>query len=864
MGAWGVSELTGRFVSSEGLGREAWGASGGALQPWSRQHRLRSMLQDLRYAVRLLARSPAFAAAALLTLTLGIGMTSAIFSVVNAVLFRPAPFPDANRLVMVWETDRDTGTSHEPGSWPDFIDFQQRSRLVDTFAGIIATEMTVTPERGEPARMAALIVTRECLPLLGVAPLIGRTFTADDERLGGAAVVLVSERVWRREFSSDPAIVGRTLRLDDRPRTIVGVVAAGADFGVLQMLSAADYSRGFADRDARSVVDAWVPLQPDPARLVRDTHPLLMMGRLAPTASAESAEDELSAIASDLERAYPSNKARGVFVEPLTRVIFGPTRPALLVLLAAVGLVLLISCVNVANLLLARGTARRREVAVRLAIGADARRLGRQFFVETLLLATASGVLGIGLAFLAVRTIVAAAPATVPRLATIAVDGRVLALTLGVSTLVGLVFGLLPLMQAGRTDVQQALSAEDGRSVAGGRRGRVVRSTLVVAEIALAVVLVTGAGLLTKSFWRLQQVDPGFDASAVLKAEFQLPTTRYPIDFRKWPDAPAIHRFQALLLARAATLPGVESAALAGSHPLDAGFTNSFVIVGREAESRDLPEISVRQVSPSYFQTLRVPLVKGRVLTDGDRTTAPAVTLINRAAAERLFANQDAIGRQIAFWGTRRTIVGVVGDEKFHGLTETSPIAAYVPLAQAPTGGGSLLTRTTGDPAGLTAAVRRTIADVDPALAVFGMEPLARTVSTSMDTERFLMTLLVVFAAVALLLAAIGIHGVLSYAVLERTREIGIRVALGASPRTVTRLVLGQGARLTLWGLAVGLALGVGFARALANLLFGVSSGDVVTFASVIVVLGLVALLSTWLPVRRATRVDPLVALRGK
>jgi putative ABC transport system permease protein len=822
------------------------------------------MLQDVRYAFRLLGRQPGFAAASILTLTLGIGMTCAIFSVVDAVLLSPIPFPDADRLVVVWETDRDTGTSHEPGSWPDFIDFQEQSQRVEALAGIIAGETTLTPDGGEPQRLAQLVVTRELLPMLGVTPTLGRSLTADDERLGGPAIVLISEQLWDRHFARDPAVVGRTLRLDDRPRTIVGVVPSGADFGILQVLSAADYSRGFADRDARSVVDVWAPLQADPERLVRDTHPLLMLGRLAPGATLSSAQDELASIAADLERRYPSNNARGVFLEPLRGVIFGPTRPALLVLLAAVGVVLLISCVNVANLLLARGTTRRREVALRSALGADLRQLGRQFAVENLLLTTIASVLGLALAFAALRTLVLLAPPEVPRLAIATIDGRVLVLALVLSAVVGCLFGLLPLIQSRRTDLQVALNADDTRGTAGGRATSIARSSLVVAEIALAVVLVIGAGLLIKSFWQLQQVDPGFEASGVLKAQYQLPASRYPVDFRRWPDVPSVQRFNAALLTRVAALPGVESAALAASHPLDAGFTNSFVIIGREQESRDLPEMSMRQVTPDYFRTLRVPLVKGRRLEERDALGAPPVVVLNETAARRLFPAGDELGQQIAFWGARRTIVGVVGDERFHGVTEVAPIAAYVPMAQAPSrsGAGALLVRTTNEPSALASALRRAVAEIDPALAVFAVEPLAHTVAESIGTQRFLMVLLGLFAALALVLAAVGIHGVISYAVAQRTREIGVRLALGASPQNVMGMVIGQVARLTACGLGIGLVLGVGFSQSLGGLLFGVGTTDAATYVGVLIILGMVAMLATLLPLRRAVRVDPTLALR--
>jgi predicted permease len=817
------------------------------------------MLHDVRSVVRLLARSRGFAATAILTLALGIGTTSAIFSVVDGVLFRPVPFPDDERLAMVWETDRDSGTSHEPGAWPDFIDFQQRATRLDALAGVIAGEATLTPDRGDPVRLAGLVVTRELLPLMGVTPLLGRTFTADDERLGGPAVVLISEQLWERLFQRDPGVLGRTIRLDQRPYSVVGVVPAGADFGVHQVLAAADYSRGFVDRDARSQVDVWSPLQPDPKQLVRDTHPLLMIGRLAPGATFGAAQDELAAIAADLERTYESNKARGVYVEPLNDVIFGPTEMPLLVLLAAVGVVLLIACANVANLLLARNTSRRREVAVRTALGADLRQLARLFVIENLVLSGIATALGVALAFALVGALVALAPPEVPRLALVAVNGRVVGLAVLISALVALAFGALSLAQSRRKDLRVALDADEGRGATAGPGSRATRAALVVSEVALAVALVVGAGLLIKSFWRLQQVDPGFDPSGVLKVEFELPSARYVSPTDRWPNIVAVHRFHDALLARSAALPGVESAAIAASHPLNPGFTNSFVIVGREQESRDLPEMSMRHVSPEYFRTLRVRLLRGRFLDERDSPEAPPVVVINDAAAGRLFADRDPVGQQIRFWGVTWTIVGVVGDEKFHGLGEATPIAAYTPVAQAPPRAGAvLLVRASGDPARLAAPVREAFADLDAGLAVFGVEPLSTTLSGSVSTERFLMMVLILFAGLSLSLAAVGIYGVLNYTVAERTRELGIRLALGASPASVTQLVVGQGARLTLAGLAIGLLLAALFSRLLSGLLFGVTTTDFWTFTMVIPALGAIAVIATWIPVRRATRVDAL------
>jgi predicted permease len=585
-----------------------------------------------------------------------------------------------------------------------------------------------------------------------------------------------------------------------------------------------------------------------------------MVGRLAPGIHIASAQEELSSIAADLERTYESNKARGVYLESLNSVIFGPTRIPLMILLAAVGVVLLITCANVANLLLARNTSRLPEVAVRTAIGADLSKLGRQFVVENLVLSGIATLLGVALAFMLQRMLIALAPPEVPRLALVGMNARVLGLAVGISAVVACAFGAIPLTQSRRRDLRSALDRGDARGATSGPAARVTRATLVVSEVALAVVLAVGAGLLIKSFWRLQQVDAGFDSSGVLKAEFQLPPARYVSPTDRWPNIVGVHRFHATLLEKSRAIPGVQSAAIAASHPLNPGFTNSFVIVGREQESQDLPEMSMRHVTPGYFSTLRIKLIRGRFLDERDGAEAAPVLVLNETAVRRLFANRDPIGQQLRFWGVTWSIVGVIGDEKLHGLGKATPIAAYTPIAQAPPRGSAvLLVRGSGDQVGLAGALRSAVASIDPALAVFGVEPLSRTVSGSVGTERFLVLLMVLFAGLSLLLAAVGIYGVLNYAVAERTRELGIRLALGASPRSMTQLVVGQGLRLTLAGLSIGLIVAVLFARALSGLLFGVTATDVSTFAVVIAVLGFVGLMATWLPVRRASKVDPLM-----
>jgi putative ABC transport system permease protein len=822
------------------------------------------MRSDLRYALRSFSAAPWFTAIVLLTIALGIGANTAIFSVFDAVLLRPAPFSDPDRLAVVWETDRDTGTTREPASWPDFEDLQRRARTMGALGGFIADELNLSPSTGDPRRVAALHVSHDLLPMLGLQPLAGRTFTADDDKPGGPHAVLISDRLWAREFNRNPAAVGSTIRLDDQPWTVTGVMAPDADFGIMQVLTSAAYSRAFADRGERATVDVWVPLQADANSLPRSTHPLIVLGRLAADATFGAAQTELAGIAADLERTYPQdNEARGVHVEPLSSVIFGPVRPALYVLLVAVGLVLIVACVNVASLLLARGSVRMREVAVRRALGAGGGTLLRLFLAESVLLTGAAAVLGVAVAFAGVRLMIALAPADVPRLASAAVDGRVLAATAGLTLLVAFVFALTPALQIRRTDVQPALGATTLRVSGGGEMNRLQRG-LVVAELALAVLLVCSAGLLIRSYWNLASVDAGFTSHGVLKAEYQLPASRYPSDYRVWPNFKEQQAFVRALLERAAALPGVESAAVAGNHPLDPGFTNSFAIVGREAEARNWPEISLRRVTPGYFRTVGLGLVRGRLLRDADTTDAAPVALINEAAVQRFFGAADPIGHQIRFWGTSRTIVGVVANERFQGLSQAPPIAAYTPLSQTPSATGALLLRTGSDPASLAGSARAAIRAVDPGLAVFGVEPLDVTVARSVSQRRFTMLLLGTFAAVALVLAAIGVHGILSYRVAARRREIGIRMALGAAPRSVVGLVLREGALLALAGVGLGLLGAVAFTRVLQSLLFGVRATDPFTFAAVAVFLAGVALLAAFAPARRAAHVDPLVVLRSE
>jgi putative ABC transport system permease protein len=824
------------------------------------------MQHDLRLALRSLALSPGFAAAAVLTLALGIGANTAIFSVVNAVLLRPAPFRELDRLVMVWETDRNSSTTREPASVPDYLDYRAQTASLTSLSALMAAQVNLAAADGDPARVAALRVSQDLLPMLGIEPIAGRGFRPEEDAIGAADTAIISESLARQLAGSAAGALGRVLRLDERPHTIVGVVADASDFGTLQLLSAAAYSRSFADRGEATRVNVWIPLRADPKTLPRETHPIFMLGRLAAGQTAASAQQELDGHAALLERTYPVNRGRGINVEPLSDVVLGRVRPTLYVLLGAVALVLLIACVNVAGLLVARGAGRVQEVAVRRALGATPAHITRQFMAEGVVLAAVAAALGVAIALAGVSILVAGAPANVPRLASTAVDLRVLAATLGVSLAAGLLFGLVPALHARGVDLQSTLKADGGRGALGVAR-TAFRSVLVAGELALAIMLLAGAGLLMRSFWNLLSVDPGFRAGGVLKAEYQLPRSRYPAEFAAWPDFREQHAFVAAILARAAALPGVRSAAVAGNHPLDPGFTNSFLIVGRENEAREAgwPELAVRRVTAGYFSTVGVPLRGGRLLSEGDGTRSAPVVLINEAAARRFFGEHDPLGAQLQLYGVPRTIVGVVGNERTRGLSEGAPLTTYLPLAQAPSvdGAGVLLVRTAGDAAAAAAPVRDIIRERDPALAVFGLEPLDRTVSRSVADRRFAMLLVGLFASLALALAAIGVHGVLSYDVARRVREIGIRMALGAERGAVLRLIVGRALALAAIGVAIGSAGAFALSRTLSTLLFGVTSYDPATFAAAAGLLTLVALAAAAVPAWRAARVDPAAALRA-
>jgi predicted permease len=847
--ASGVAEAEARRRALEEFGdveaaRRALTRSAASVARWSRARSWWSdVRRDARLGVRGLRRNPGFAAVSLLTLALGMGAAVAIFSVVDGVLLRPLPWADPGRLVMVWENDRVTGTVREASSVPDYFDFRERNRAFSELAFFEGRDANLVVAGSEPEYARVARVTHTLFPLLGVTPLLGRGFELEEDVPGGRRVAVISEAFWRERYGADPSVLGQSVEVDDSAHVIVGVLPAAVEF-------------------PSAATRVWVPARMDALSLPRDTHPITVLGRLRPGVAVAVAQAEMDGIAAALEEEYPrANTGRGVYVEPLEDVVFGSIRPALLVLLGGVGLLLVIACVNVTNLLLARGLARFPEVAVRTALGAGRGRLARQFVVEGLLVSTAATVLGVATARVGLGALLGMLPADMPRAAAVGIDLRVLAVAALVSLAVGMLYGLLPALQAGRLDVQAALKSDATRSASAGRERHRVRDGLVVAEIAVSVMLLAGAGLLVRTVGSLGAVDPGFRAERVLRTEFQLPESRYPRDFSRYPDWPRTQGFMAALLAELESIPGAEAVALAAHQPLNPGFTNSFLIVGRESEIGTQPEISIRAVSAGYFEALGVNVIAGRGIAAGDRLDAPPIAVINESARRRFFP-EGAIGQRLRWWGIEREIVGVVEGERIFGLAAEPPPAVYVSLPQAPMNSGVALVRAAGDPAALAGPVRAAVRRADPELAVFDVATLEETVLRSISRERSTMALLVAFATVALALALIGVHGVLAYGVSQRIREMGLRLALGAEPGRVVRMVVGHAALLSLVGVGIGLAGAVATSRFLASLLFGVSARDPVTFLAVPALVTAVALLAAWGPSRRAARIDPATALR--
>jgi predicted permease len=796
---------------------------------------------DLRYALRALGRNPGFTAVALLTLALGIGANTAMFSVVNGILLRPLPYPSADELVLLHHSNQRTGELQGRVSFEDLEDWRARTRTLGAVAGFAAVP-TILTGHGDPVEIEMSYVTDEFFGLLGVSAATGRTLLPDDFRLRRRSAV-ISDGMWRTLLGSDTDVIGRSILLRGEPYTVVGVLPATM-------------------RHPTPETHVWVPqtlVEPNmfsngpPARGDRY---LRAIGRLVPPADAAAAQQELAALSQELAATYPESNAdwTGAVVVPLRTAITGDVDRALVIVLSVVGFILLIGCANLANLMLARGAARSREIAVRAALGASRARIVRQLLTESLALALIGGALGLLLSWWGVRSIVALSADTLPRVEDIRIDAAVVLFGLLIAALTAALFGLLPALRLARTNPQQDLRG--GRGSIGGDAGR-LRSALVVAEVALAVLLVVGAGLMARSFLALRSVDPGFRPEQVLTVDLQLNLAGVP--------EPEMSSFlvqrRELILERVRALPGVTEAGMINVFPLrDGTFSHEYTRAGATTEPAVFAD--TRYVDPGYLATMGIPLLRGEPLPDQLSGGAPVPVLMSESAARRLWPDEDPVGRLINVpWGTS-VVIGIVGDVRQVGLAEAPAPAVYFPQLIAPRLLATLVVRTQGDPLALAAPIRDVIREIDPNQPIRAIQPLRAVMGESIARDRFFTLLFAVFGGLALVLAAVGIYGVLAYTVRQRTQEIGVRMALGARAADVLRMVVGAGMKLVALGIAIGGLAALGLGRVLVSQLYGVTPTDPAAFAGSIAFLALIALVAVSVPARRAMRVPPMTALR--
>jgi len=807
------------------------------------------MLNDIRYALRVLRKNPGFTAIVISILTIGIGANAAIFSVINAALLRPLPYREPDRLVMVWSTFLKQGLGQIPMSAADFGDIRDQNHVFEQMSALYLDRSDFNfTGHGEPERIHAIAISTELFPMLGVRPALGRNFLTEEGLAGREHAAIVSEGFWRRRFGSDPRLLGKSVTLDGAPYTVVGVMAKGFSFPPPMT---------FMSNELPKDCEVWLPLVMDRAN--RDYHPLAGVARLKRDATIEQARAEVAGLARRLEKEHAkSNAGIGGTISPMSEQVVESMRPALILLLGAVGFVLLIACANVASLLLTRAAGRRREMAIRTALGASRARTVRQVLTESLMLALGGAAGGTLLALWVVDLLRTFDQFKVPRLAEAAVDGRTLLFTGLIAVITGLFFGLAPALQTSRPDLNEFLK-QGSRAVVGGARNR-LRGVLVAGEIALALVLLVGAGLLMRSFGRLLDVHPGFDSRSVLAMTVRLPDAKYPEDAQR-------AAFFDRLLKKINALPGVASSGVVNSAPIEGwqGATMVFIEGRPVTNFADTPMANQRVTSPEYLRTLRIPVVAGRFVDTHDIKGATGVVAISVAMARRYFPGLDPVGKRIKVDRPENpwlTVVGVVGDIRDASLDREPEPEFYLPHAQEPWSAMTVMVRTTGDPTRLAQALRTQVWALDREQPVYDVKTLDELLAGSVAPRRFIMLLVTLFSAFALVLAALGIYGVVSYSVNQRTREIGIRMALGARRREVLGLIVAQGLVLALAGVTSGLAGLYAVTRAMTAMLYGVRPMDPFTLVAVAGLLIAVAVTATLVPAWRASRVDPTVALR--
>ena len=810
---------------------------------------LENFWQDLRYGARTLGKSPGFTVVILLTLALSIGANTAIFSVIDGVLLQPLPYPQANRIVRLFFSSNDF--PRFPLNPFDFRDFRARNRSFQALAAFTRGDVQLSGS-GEPVRLASFRVTSGFFRVLGLAPARGREFDADDELPGNGHVVILSDRTWREKFAGDPGVVGRKITLDAQPYTVVGVMPPGTDHPGNEY-----HALPYGDS-----VDAWRPFTFDGNPNQRGSHYMEGIGRLRAGVTPPQAQAEMNTLIAEIGREHGGYSGWHMLVVPLYDEIVGPDEPLLLVLLGAVGLVLLIACANVANLLLARATSRQREIAVRAALGAPRSRLVRQMLTESLLVALVGASLGAALAVGGVPALVSLLPGGFPRAGSIHVNAAVFAFTLLIAVATGLVFGLAPALETAHADPQQGLREGGRSSTTGGGRVR-LRNTLVVTEVCLASVLLIGAGLMLRSFVNLLQANPGFKPEHVLTASLSLPVT----DYR---TSAAVAHFYDQLTTRLAALPGVKYAGVGTDLPWTGYDENDggFLIKGETPPPGQDFHARYHSASPDYFRALGIPLLRGRFFTDGDNHDAPQVLIVNETMA-RCWRHGDALGGRVSFTDTPKekdwfTVVGIVGDVKDKPESAGAEPAFWWPMLEVPFNQVSVAVRTDSNAAQAANELRREVHRLNPALAVADLRLMDQIADAGVATARFAFFLVGLFAALAIILAAIGIYGVISYSVNLRTHEFGLRVALGAEQWDVLRLIISQGIKLTLAGAALGVLSALAFSGVMRHLIYGVSAADPLTFAAVFLLVVVVALGACYVPARRATAADPMRALRAE